>query len=301
MNEPDDLDASETMSANPAAGLTNATMKRKKNVIGSAYNSNLNYPKDQKFFHNNDMPDKAKEAVRQVKDAFAHHDRPQWNASVSKSGLPVPDNDDAKLFSIKKGFNDFHPISIKPSKVYDGTDTRNNYDTRGWNVSNQVPIPLHDQKRIAEETAMRMTKTKEFNEKVLTNYKTPFEKAKEHSENLKLTRTMEQDWKSTIKSEIDSQMPKASEEKKQAIVMKTMYEERFKHQEHEDQHELTFKPNLSKTLVSRRKRVYHHTGKWEKSKFEDCEVWSCCMSYDKDSEGCNVRIIDPDKYNIASF
>ncbi len=116
---------------------------------------------------------------------------------------------------------------------------------------------------------MRVAKTKEFNEKILTNYKSPFEQAKEHSENPKMTRTMEQDWKATIKSGIDSELPKASEERKQAIVMKTMYEERYKNQEHEDQHELTFKPNLSKTLISRRKRVYHHTGKWEKSKFED--------------------------------
>lgn len=57
--------------------------------------------------------------------------------------------------------------------------------------------------------------------------------------------------------------------------MRTMYEEKTKKVEHEDQHELTFKPNLSKTLVSRRRRVYHHTGKWEKSKFEDSEAWSC--------------------------
>lgn len=114
-----------------------------------------------------------------------------------------------------------------------------------------------------------MTKTKEFNERILTNYKSPFEKAKEHSEDLKMTRTMEQDWKNSIKSEIDNQIPKASEERKQAIVMKTMYEERYRKQEHEDQHELTFKPNLAKTLVSRRMRVYHHTGKWEQSKFDD--------------------------------
>lgn len=142
---------SDSVSVNPAAGLTNATMRRKKNIIGSAQNSNLNYPKDQKFFHNNDVPDKAKHAVAQIKGAFAHHDRPNWNASVNKAGLPIPDNDDAKLFSIKKGFQDFHPLSIKEKKIYAGTDTRNDFDTRGWNVSNQTPIPLHNEKRIAEE------------------------------------------------------------------------------------------------------------------------------------------------------
>lgn len=139
------------MSVNPAAGLTNATMKRKKNIIGSAYNSNLDYPKDQKFFHSNDIPEKAKQAVSQVKDAFAHHDRPQWNSSVSKVKLPVDDNDDANLFLIKKGFQDSQPITTKQSNNYEGADTRNNYDTRGWNVSNQVPIPLHNEKTIVEE------------------------------------------------------------------------------------------------------------------------------------------------------
>ena len=142
---------SDTASEHQAIGVTNATMKRKKNIIGSTYNTNLNYPKDQKFFHTNDMPEKAKQAVLEVKDAFAHHDRPNWNASISKASLPIPDNDDAKLFTIKKGFEDFQPLDIKQKKIYDGTDTRNDHDTRGWNVSIQCPIPLHRQKHIAEE------------------------------------------------------------------------------------------------------------------------------------------------------
>jgi hypothetical protein len=127
---------------------------------------------------------------------------------------------------------------------------------------------------------MRMTKTKEFNEKVLVDYKSPFTQAKEHSEFLKTKRDHEKDMKSTLKSQFDSQMPKATEEKKQALVMKTLYEEELNYnktqnKDIQEQRELTFKPNLSKTLMSRRRRVYHHTGKWEKSKFEDQESWSC--------------------------
>lgn len=127
---------------------------------------------------------------------------------------------------------------------------------------------------------MRVNKTKEFNEKILTNYKSPFEQAKQHSEFLKTKRDHEKDFKSTMKSQLDSQMPKATEERKQALVMKTMYESQLNYnkaqnKDIQEQRELTFKPNLSKTLMSRRKRVYHHTGKWEKSKFEDQESWSC--------------------------
>lgn len=133
----------------PGAGLSKATLNRKKNVIGSAKSNNLNYPKDQKFFHGNDIPEKSKNAVAEVKDAFAHHDRPNWNASVSKVKVPIDDNDERLLFNIRKGLCDFQPINHKPNKVYDGTDTRNDYT--GWNVSNQQPIPLHKEKMVAEE------------------------------------------------------------------------------------------------------------------------------------------------------
>ena len=114
-----------------------------------------------------------------------------------------------------------------------------------------------------------MTKTKEMNEKLLSNYRTPYQRAKEHSEFLKTQRQGEQDWKSSIKSHVDSEMPKATEERKQALVMKTMYDQKHMQQEFEDQHELTFKPDLRRTLAPSVKRVYNHTGKWEKSKFDD--------------------------------
>ena len=38
-----------------------------------------------------------------------------------------------KLFKIKHGFNDFGPITTKPNKIYEGTETRDSFD--GWNVS----------------------------------------------------------------------------------------------------------------------------------------------------------------------
>jgi hypothetical protein len=139
------------MSMMPGAGLTKATLLRKKNVIGSVQNSNLNYPKDQKFFHGNDIPEKSKNAVAEVKDTFAHHDRQNWNASVSRTKVQVDDNDERILFGIKKGFNDFQPIDPKPNKVYDGCDSRDKYTT--WNVSNQQPIQLHKEKMVAEEYA----------------------------------------------------------------------------------------------------------------------------------------------------
>lgn len=275
--------------------------KRKINLIGSITNGTINYPKDQKFFHSTDIPEKAQIAAKEMKDKVDRDlfklKRPEWNASVSKAGLPADDNDENNLFAIRKGLRDFHPLEPKDPIYYPGTDTREKYTD--WNVSNQVPIPLHQQKRIAEETIMRMTKTKEMNEKILTNYKNPYERAKDHSKMLETKREFEKDMKSTFKSQLDEQLKETTDSKKYAIVMKKVYE--HQHKKDDMDPEATFKPDLTKTLVSRRKRVYHHTGKWEKSKFEDKESWSCCMSFDKNSEGCNVKIMDLDKYNIVSY
>jgi hypothetical protein len=135
------------------AGLTMATLKRKKNTIGSVYNAAMNYPKDQKFFHANDVPEIAKEAARDMKDAIDKDifklKRPKWNASVSKAKEIRDDNDEINLFEIRKGFKDFCPLQSKSTKIYDGTDTRN--DLTRWNVSNQVPIALHQEKMRAEK------------------------------------------------------------------------------------------------------------------------------------------------------
>lgn len=141
------------MTSGAGFGLTSATKNRKTHVIGGVKNHNINYPKDQKFFHGNDIPTIARQAVTEVKDAIDKDifklKRPKWNASVSVEKEPIDDNDERKVFAIRKGFEDFHPLEVKPGKVYEGTDTRNNYTA--WNVSNQVPIPLHQQKMLAEE------------------------------------------------------------------------------------------------------------------------------------------------------
>lgn len=119
-----------------------------------------------------------------------------------------------------------------------------------------------------------MAKTKETNEKLLATYKSPFKLAVEHSEAIKVQRVEDQELKTKIRQELEDKLT-ATANKKDALTMKTLYEEKHKKQVYEDDYELTFKPDLSKTLMSRRKRVYHHTGKWEKSRFEDQESWSC--------------------------
>ena len=126
---------------------------RKTTQIGSIRNGTLNYPKDQKFFHANDVPEMSKVAAKEVKETIDKDifklKRPKWNPSVSKAKEIIDDNDEAKLFGIKKGFDDFFPLDTKPGKVYEGADTRNDYTK--WNVSNELPTHLQRAKMIAEE------------------------------------------------------------------------------------------------------------------------------------------------------
>jgi hypothetical protein len=58
---------------------------------------------------------------------------------------------------------------------------------------------------------------------------------------------------------------------------------------------------MSKTLKSKKEKFYYHTGKWEPSKFEEGYVWNCCQSAIKEGGGCNIKIHDPDRMNLASF
>ena len=245
LSDPDDLDMDDEY-AQYEQSATQKTM-RKTNLIGSIRNGCVNYPKDQKFFHSSDVPGKAKEANSAMKnltdkDVFKLK-RPEWNPSVSKAGLPSDDNDEINLFSIRKGMQDFQPLPTKEKKVYEGCDSREQHHT-GWNVSNQVPIPLDQQKMIAEETIMRMTKTKEANEKMLGAYKSPYERAKEHSTMLSTQREQIKEMKETFRDH-----PNAEK------IIKNKFFGNPRQDEFKDKNE-TFKPDLSKSKGFKSKKKY---------------------------------------------
>jgi hypothetical protein len=50
---------------------------------------------------------------------------------------------------VRKGISDERIQQARETIVYVGTDTRN--DHTGWNVSVEVPIPLHQLKKIEKE------------------------------------------------------------------------------------------------------------------------------------------------------
>ncbi len=64
---------------------------------------------------------------------------------------------------------------------------------------------------------------------------------------------------------------------------------------------LTHSPDLTRTLKTIKIKQYYHTGKWEKKPYEENEAWSCCMSSDKNSQGCVMHTKDKKRWILSGF
>jgi hypothetical protein len=101
--------------------------------------------------------------------------------------------------------------------------------------------------------------------------------------------------------QVSYDMPRATKNKVEAVVFKTLQEK--KHLEEMDipDPELTLRPDTTKTLRVTKTRKYYHNGKWEMNPIEKCESWSCCMNADKNSEGCVAVKVDKSKWILSSY
>ena len=71
-----------------------------------------------------------------------------------------------------------------------------------------------------------------------------------------------------------------------------------------DDPELTLRPNMKKTLKKETITIRYHNGVYEVDRFsakEGKKAWSCCMNKREDSEGCVVRKVDKQKWNVEGF
>lgn len=204
------------------------------------------------------------------------------------------------MFNLRKGLGDERVVNASEQKIYAGTDTRDHYV--GWNVSVETPTHLQRLASIQEETYIMQQKSKQISEQYVatTNYKTPYQQAKEGNLTLKEEKEADAQLKKTIIEKVAYEMPRASKERVEATVFRKMYEKKNIENEPYDP-ELTLKPNMKKTLINRKGVKYHHTGKFEMCKFEEEEVWSCCMNADPNSPGCNAIKVDPLKWNLTSY
>lgn len=112
-----------------------------------------------------------------------------------------------------------------------------------------------------------------------------------------------QDLKEQFKRELKTEFPNASEERLQAMAQRLLNEKLLadeKMARFPVQHE-SFRPNLSLTTQDRRYKMYHHPGTYVFSEVEKRHCWSCCMSFDKDSKGCEFKICNPDSWCTLGF
>jgi len=112
-----------------------------------------------------------------------------------------------------------------------------------------------------------------------------------------------QDLKEQFKRELKVEFPNASEERLQAMAQRLLNEKLLadeKMARFPVQHE-SFRPNLSLTTQDRRYKMHHHPGTYAFSEGEKRFTWSCCMSFDKDSKGCEFKICNPDSWCTLGF
>jgi hypothetical protein len=105
----------------------------------------------------------------------------------------------------------------------------------------------------------------------------------------------------TLMKTVQYSMPRATKNKVEAIVFKTLQEK--KHLEEMDipDPELTLRPDTTKTLRVTKTKKYYHNGKWEFNPIEKEESWSCCMNAEKNSEGCVAVKCDKSKWILSSY
>ena len=132
------------------------------------------FPKDQNFFHQADIPAHAQTAVRDMKDLtdpdILEMRYKPWNNSnkFEKGEEPLKEN----LFKVRHGLKDETIMPPKEPKIWEGTESRDIYyfktnlvDEDGnplfdnWKVSNQIPNPLEQNKKLAFDTAIVRNKT----------------------------------------------------------------------------------------------------------------------------------------------
>ena len=114
-----------------------------KTIVGRIQKNNLNYPRDMHAFDSSEVPERARKAAEEMRN-FVSADilglkPPSWNKSTyvdrvrqySEQLLPARKN-----FEIRVGLQDYTIPKQRPNKIYQGTETRN--DFTGWNVSTFV-------------------------------------------------------------------------------------------------------------------------------------------------------------------
>jgi len=286
--------------------------------IGSVKFERVNYEMDEHFFSAEDIPKPKLEAYRSMKD-FTDPDvlglkKKGWNAGTLVSKYPAQEETfDRKLMRIRMGLLD-QPIQ-KPynPKIAEGCDARDEYT--GWSVSTELPGIYQTKMKLEEDTKQCLDKTRQFFDKRQKNnmsktdyigkYKNPEESTKELNEKLRKIKEEDAPLREELRKKYTFEHPETSKENVDAGVFRMVFEHKVKgikpHSEFEAMN-LTFEPDIAKTLRNEKYFKWFHNGTWGKNAIsKDKEVWSCCMCEEKTAKGCNKIQVDPKKWNLTSY
>lgn len=234
--------------------------------------------------------------------------RPAWNATVGTTGHPDDETTSRQLFEIKKGLKDERIENVKEPRVYTGTDTRNAYHT-GWNCSTEAVHPRDSERFLQATRDPMLSKTRQTNAKMLMNktkagvtYTTPEQLTRGIQSSVRTKKDQDAEIRAKLTAETRNQFPAGTDENINAIVTRKIYEiEQAQHVPADP--ELTLRPNMKRTLRKETITMRHHNGKYEVDRFSDKgkKTWSCCMNKHEDSEGCVVKKVDKQKWNVEGF
>ena len=105
-----------------------------------------------------------------------------------------------------------------------------------------------------------------------------------------------------LTAEVRNDLPGGTDETINAIVTRRIYETELAAHVPPDP-ELTLRPDMKKTIRRELVTNRYHNGKYEVDRFSNKgkKAWSCCMNKHEDSEGCVVRRVDKQKWNVEGF
>jgi len=264
------------------------------------------------------MPERAKEARKTVKQMqqvdVLGLKQPEWNPSVqttlTRANRPLasqilrftgPRKDyDFRAQAIEK--DDFVPV-VKSGKLKlsETEILGSSHPILSVKAEKKVvPSIKHDRSWNPETTySNREIRDKDQQEK---------QKAQENSRKMNATlegrptlMQREEDWMQTLKE--------GSEERNKMGMTQKQYDEFIALRNVENE--------IKKIQVSKRKALrtirqtrtpdeegkevrWEHTGVWEYSELEGCEVWSCCMNTERDSRGCSKTVTEKSRWKFEN-
>lgn len=155
-----------------------------------------------------------------------------------------------------------------------------------------------------------LAKTRQTNDKILMNktkskgmgYTAPEQLSNNISAGVREKKNSDSELRARLTAEIRIELPAGTEEVINAIVTRKIYEIEQAANVPDDP-ELTLRPNMKKTIRHDTITMRHHNGKYEVDRFsrKGKKAWSCCMNKHEESDGCVVKKVDKQKWNVEGF